>query len=78
MKRGLLLIDRGSRQREASEELEVICEGIRNKGEYSFVDFCFLPFGGENNLCTNYYLFVRCRKKKTYLDLSYACYSKPE
>ena len=29
LKRGLLLIDRGSRQREASEELEVICEGIR-------------------------------------------------
>ena len=42
MKRGLLIIDRGSRQREASEELEVICEGIRDKGEYSFVDFCFL------------------------------------
>jgi len=32
MKRGLLLIDRGSRQREASEELEVICEGIKAKG----------------------------------------------
>ncbi|HSA75897.1 MAG TPA: sirohydrochlorin cobaltochelatase, partial [Nitrosarchaeum sp.] len=25
MKRGFLLIDRGSREREASEELEVIC-----------------------------------------------------
>ena len=37
MKRGLLIIDRGSRQREASEELEIICEGIRDKGEYSFV-----------------------------------------
>ena len=42
MKRGLLIIDRGSRQREASEELEVICEGIRDKGEYAIVDFCFL------------------------------------
>ena len=42
MKRGLLLIDRGSRQREASEELEVICEGIRDKGDYNFVDYCFL------------------------------------
>ena len=42
MKRGLLIIDRGSRQREASEELEVICDGIRDKGEYSIVDFCFL------------------------------------
>jgi len=42
LKRGLLLIDRGSREREASEELEVICKGIQAKGDYIFVDFCFL------------------------------------
>ena len=42
MKRGLLLIDRGSREREASEELETICEGIKAKGDYVFTDFCFL------------------------------------
>ena len=42
MKRGLLLIDRGSREREASEELDVICQGIKAKGEYVFTDFCFL------------------------------------
>jgi sirohydrochlorin cobaltochelatase len=42
LKRGLLLIDRGSRQREASEELEVICAGIKAKGDYSFTDYCFL------------------------------------
>lgn len=42
MKRGLLLIDRGSREREASEELEVICKGIMEKGEYVFTDYCFL------------------------------------
>ena len=42
MKRGLLLIDRGSREREASEELEVICKGIMAKGGYVFTDFCFL------------------------------------
>ena len=42
MKRGLLLIDRGSREREASEELEVICAGIKAKGDYSFTDYCFL------------------------------------
>ena len=42
MKRGLLLIDRGSREREASEELEIICKGIQAKGDYEFVDFCFL------------------------------------
>ena len=42
MKRGLLLIDRGSREREASEELETICKGIKAKGDYVFTDFCFL------------------------------------
>ncbi len=42
MKRGLLLIDRGSREREASEELGVICKGIKAKGDYVFTDYCFL------------------------------------
>jgi sirohydrochlorin ferrochelatase len=42
LKRGLLLIDRGSREREASEELETICERIKAKGDYVFTDFCFL------------------------------------
>ena len=42
MKRGLLLIDRGSREREASEELDIICQGIQAKGDYVFTDFCFL------------------------------------
>jgi sirohydrochlorin ferrochelatase len=38
----LLLIDRGSREREASEELEVICAGVKAKGDYTFTDYCFL------------------------------------
>ncbi len=42
MRRGLLLIDRGSRQREASEELETICSEIMSRDRYAFVDFCFL------------------------------------
>jgi sirohydrochlorin cobaltochelatase len=42
LKRGLLLIDRGSREREASEELEIICKSIKEKSDYSFTDFCFL------------------------------------
>ncbi|KFM20687.1 sirohydrochlorin cobaltochelatase protein [Marine Group I thaumarchaeote SCGC RSA3] len=42
MKRGLLIIDRGSREREASEELETICTGIKAKGDYVFTDYCFL------------------------------------
>ncbi|WP_428325047.1 sirohydrochlorin chelatase [Nitrosopumilus sp.] len=42
MKRGLLIIDRGSREREASEELETICAGIKTKGDYVFANYCFL------------------------------------
>ena len=42
MKRGLLIIDRGSREREAEEELEIICEKVREKGNYDFTEFCFL------------------------------------
>lgn len=60
MKRGLLVIDRGSREREASEELEEICKKVKEKGGYFFTDFCFLevepPFiedGIEKSLKTN-------------------------
>ena len=42
MKRGLLLIDRGSREKEAKEELEIICKKVKEKGNYDFVDYCFL------------------------------------
>ena len=42
MKRGLMLIDRGSREREAEEELEIICEKVKEKGNYDFAEFCFL------------------------------------
>ncbi|MHB8547319.1 MAG: sirohydrochlorin chelatase [Nitrosotalea sp.] len=42
MKRGLLLIDRGSKEREASEELEVICKEVKKKGGYAFAEYCFL------------------------------------
>lgn len=42
MKRGLLLIDRGSKEREASEELETICKEVKKKGDYAFAEYCFL------------------------------------
>jgi len=42
LKRGLLLIDRGSKEREASEELEVICKEVKKKGGYAFAEYCFL------------------------------------
>ena len=42
MKRGLLLIDRGSREKEAKEELEFICNKVKEKGKYDFSNYCFL------------------------------------
>ena len=42
MKRGVLLIDRGSREKEAKEELDFICKKIKEKGNYIFSDYCFL------------------------------------
>lgn len=42
MKRGMLLIDRGSREQEAKDELEYICKKVKQKGNYEFVNYCFL------------------------------------
>ena len=42
MKRGVLLIDRGSREIEAKEELDFICKKVQEKGDYVFSDYCFL------------------------------------
>jgi sirohydrochlorin cobaltochelatase len=42
LKRGILLIDRGSKEREASEELEAICKEVKRKGGYTFAEYCFL------------------------------------
>ena len=42
MKRGLLLIDRGSREQEAKDELEEICKRVKEKGSYVFSEYCFL------------------------------------
>jgi len=39
MKRGLLLIDRGSREKEVKQELEVICKKIKEKGNYKTIAF---------------------------------------
>lgn len=42
MKRGLLIIDRGSREPEASSELTIITKKVHNRGRYDYADFCFL------------------------------------
>jgi len=42
MKRGLLLIDRGSREEDVKQELKYICEKAKQKGNYHVSDYCFL------------------------------------
>jgi len=42
LKRGLLLIDRGSRENEVKNELEMICQSVKEKGNYEFSNYCFL------------------------------------
>lgn len=42
MKRGLLLIDRGSREEEVKDELKYICSQAKESGGYQFSDYCFL------------------------------------
>lgn len=42
MKRGLLLIDRGSREKEVKDELDFICNKVKQKGNYIFANYCFL------------------------------------
>ena len=41
-KRGLLLIDRGSREKEAKDELAALCTMIKQIRPSDFVDYCFL------------------------------------
>ncbi len=42
MKRALLLIDRGSREKEVKCELDFICKKVKEKGDYFYADYCFL------------------------------------
>jgi len=42
LKRGLLIIDRGSREKEASQELETICQEIKKNRDYAITNYCFL------------------------------------
>jgi sirohydrochlorin ferrochelatase len=42
LKRGLLIIDRGSREKEASQELEIICQEIKKNRDYVITNYCFL------------------------------------
>jgi sirohydrochlorin ferrochelatase len=41
-RRGLLIIDRGSKEQEAKDELEYISKHVKEKGKYDYCDYCFL------------------------------------
>ena len=42
MRRALLLIDRGSKEKEVRDELDFICKKVKEKGDYFYTDYCFL------------------------------------
>jgi sirohydrochlorin ferrochelatase len=42
MKRGLLLIDRGSHEYDVKQELQHICDKVKQKGGYHMANYCFL------------------------------------
>ncbi|MDE1829922.1 MAG: sirohydrochlorin cobaltochelatase [Thaumarchaeota archaeon] len=42
MKRGLLLIDRGSHEDDVRHELQYICDKVKQKGNYHVSGYCFL------------------------------------
>lgn len=42
MRRGLLLIDRGSHEDDVRQELRYICNKVKQKGGYDISDYCFL------------------------------------
>ena len=42
MKRGLLIIGRGSHEDDVKHELQYICDKVKQKGNYHFSDYCFL------------------------------------
>ncbi len=42
MRRGLLLIDRGSHEDDVRQELQYICSKVKEKGNYHISDYCFL------------------------------------
>lgn len=44
MRRGLLIVDHGSREREAYEEIVQITNTARSKGRYDYADFCFMKY----------------------------------
>ena len=91
MNRALLLIDRGSREPEAKEELSQLCNMIMEKSKYVYVDHCFLevipPYIEEGiNTCISnnvdsitvmpYFLYPGMKLKDSVKKTAKICYDK--
>lgn len=80
MSRSLLLIDRGSKEREVKEELEELCLLIKKTSNYDLVNYCFLevvpPYieeGIESSISDNltivpYFLYPGLKLKLSILN----------
>ena len=91
MNKALLLIDRGSREPEAKEELVQLCTMIRDESEYAYVDHCFLevipPYieEGINKCISNnvdsitvmpYFLYPGMKLKDSVKKTARICYDR--
>ena len=91
MNKALLLIDRGSREPEAKEELAQLCTMIKDESEYVYVDHCFLevipPYIEEGiNKCVSnnvdsitvmpYFLYPGMKLKDTVKKTARICYDR--
>lgn len=91
MNKALLLIDRGSREPEAKEELAQLCTMIRDESEYTYVDHCFLevipPYieEGINKCISNnvdsitvmpYFLYPGMKLKDSVKKTARICYDR--
>ena len=91
MNKALLLIDRGSREPEANEELAQLCTMIRDESEYTYVDHCFLevipPYieEGINKCISNnvdsitvmpYFLYPGMKLKDSVKKTARICYDR--
>jgi sirohydrochlorin ferrochelatase len=91
LNRALLLIDRGSREPEAKEELSQLCTMIKEESEYTYVGHCFLevipPYIEDGiNTCTSnnvdsitvmpYFLYPGMKLKDSIKKTAKICYDK--
>ncbi len=91
MRKGLLIVDRGSRESDVKHELEEICSLIKEKTEYVYSNYCFLevvpPFideGIHNSMIHNldlltivpYFLYPGMKLKDSVKQCASFCFNK--